>query len=118
MSEAYSLNQFLFTVFDSAAKIPVGVLAGNQYQLGHYDECVEISLDAGERFGGTLRGQYCLAEIHFNYSFFSRSDPYALNYDPRTSAWEKLTVRTNESSIAAISTLNGYVCSREIYFAL
>lgn len=98
MTEAYLLNDsFLFTVFDSAAKIPVGVLAGNQYHLGHYDECVEISVDVGERLGGTLKGQYCLAEIQINSSFSSRTDPYTLNYDPRTSAWEKITVRTKES---------------------
>jgi hypothetical protein len=89
-------------VFDSAAKIPVGFLAGNQYQMGHYDECVEISVDAGERFGGMLKGQYCLAEIQFNSSFSSRTDPYALNYDPRTSAWEKIMVRTKESASAAM----------------
>lgn len=92
-------------MFDSAAKMPVGLLAGNQYQLGHYDECVEISVDAGERFGGTLKGQYCLAEIQFNSSFSSRSDPYTLNYDPRTSAWEKITVRTKENSVATIGTI-------------
>jgi hypothetical protein len=86
-------------VFDSATKIPVGVLAGNQYHLGHYDECVEISVDTGEGFGGRVRGQYCLAEIHFSHSFSSRSDPYALNYDPRTSAWEKLTVRTSRTKL-------------------
>jgi hypothetical protein len=80
-------------VFDSAAKIPVGVLAGNQYHMGHYDECVDISLDAGESFGGKLRGQYCLAEIQFDSSFSPEADPYTLNYDPKTSAFEKIKVR-------------------------
>jgi hypothetical protein len=103
-------------VFDSATKIPVGVLAGNQYQLGHYDECVEISVNTGERFGGTLRGQYCLAEIHFNYSFSPQTDPYILNYDPRISAWEKLTVRTNQRPTVAIGTSSGHVYSKKIYF--
>jgi hypothetical protein len=103
-------------VFDSAAKFPVGVLAGNQYQMGHYDECVEISVDAGERFGGTLKGQYCLAEIQFNSSFSSQTDPYTLNYDPRTSAWEKIKVRTNDSHIAASGTSNRLVYSRKMYF--
>jgi hypothetical protein len=83
-------------VFDSAAKIPVGLLAGNQYQLGHYDECIEISMDAGERSGGMIKGQYCLAEIQFVTSHPSEADPYTLNYDPRASAFEKIKVRTNE----------------------
>lgn len=99
LQELRNFTLWAVQMFDSAAKIPVGVLAGNQYQLGHYDECVEISVDVGERFGGKLTGQYCLAEIQFNSSFSSRTDPYTLNYDPRTSAWEKITYRHDPAKV-------------------
>jgi hypothetical protein len=88
-------------VFDSSAKFPVGLLAGNQYQMGHYDECVEILVDTGERFGGQLKGQYCLAEIWFESSFSPRTDPYTLNYDPQASAWEKIKVRNEKEFMTA-----------------
>jgi len=97
---------FFFVVFDSSAKFPVGLLAGNQYQMGHYDECVEILVDAGERFGGQLKGQYCLAEIWFESSFSPRTDPYTLNYDPQDSAWEKIKVRNEKESMTASNMSN------------
>jgi hypothetical protein len=96
-------------VFDSSAKFPVGLLAGNQYQMGHYDECIEILVDAGESFGGQLKGQYCLAEIWFESSFSPRTDPYTLNYDPKVSAWEKIKVRNNTESMTANITSNEFV---------
>jgi hypothetical protein len=95
------IKGLFFTVFDSSAKFPEGLLAGNQYQMGHYDECVEILVDTGERFGGQLKGQYCLAEIWFESSFSPRADPYTLNYDPQASAWEKIKVRNEKESISA-----------------
>jgi hypothetical protein len=94
-------KELFFIVFDSSAKYPVGLLAGNQYQMGHYDECTEIVVDAGESLGGQLKGQYCLAEIRFESSYSPRTDPYTLNYDPQASAWEKIKVRNNKESMTA-----------------
>ena len=93
---SYLLKDCFFIVFDSSAKFPVGLLAGNQYQMGHYDECIEILVNAGESSGGQLKGQYCLAEIWFDSSYSPRTDPYTLNYDPQASAWEKIKVRNNK----------------------
>jgi hypothetical protein len=97
----YLLKDCFFIVFDSSAKFPVGLLAGNQYQMGHYDECVEILVDSEERSGGQLKGQYCLAEIRFESSFSHRTDIYTLKYDPQASAWEKIKVRNNKESVTA-----------------
>jgi hypothetical protein len=84
--------------------------------MGHYDECVEISVDTGERFGGMLKGQYCLAEIRFDSSYPAAADPYTLNYDPKSSAWEKLKVRINESSIPVNGPAKEFVYSWKLGF--
>lgn len=34
---------------------PIGILAGNKYHLGIYDECVDVQYP--------VKGQYCLSEI-------------------------------------------------------
>lgn len=96
-------------MFDSSAKFPVGLLAGNQYQMGHYDECIEILVDVGESSGGQLKGQYCLAEIWFESSYSPTTDPYTLNYDPKASAWEKIKVRINKKSTTPNDISNGFV---------
>ncbi|XP_021933486.1 nose resistant to fluoxetine protein 6-like, partial [Zootermopsis nevadensis] len=99
LKELRNFTMWAAQMFDSAAKIPVGVLAGNQYHLGHYDECVEISLDAGETFGGMLEGQYCLAEIQFDTAISLEADPYTLNYDPKSSAFEKIKYKHDPSKV-------------------
>ncbi|XP_014486530.1 PREDICTED: nose resistant to fluoxetine protein 6-like isoform X2 [Dinoponera quadriceps] len=45
--------------YDATAKMPTGVLAGSVYQLGNFDECLD--LDDGAPAG--IRGRYCLGEI-------------------------------------------------------
>lgn len=52
---------------ESWSRYPVGLLAGNRYQMGVYDECVDVH--------HPIRGQYCLSEIKLsppdgkNYGF-------------------------------------------------
>ncbi|KAL5241672.1 hypothetical protein ACI65C_009082 [Semiaphis heraclei] len=52
---------------ESWNRYPVGILAGNKYQMGVYDECVDVLRP--------IRGQYCLSEIKLfppsgkNYGF-------------------------------------------------
>lgn len=48
-------------VFDSTAKVPDGVLMGNLFEMGNYDECVEI--EGIESIFGEFRGQYCVLDI-------------------------------------------------------
>lgn len=47
--------------YDATAKIPTGVLTGSVYQLGNFDECLNVGLDDGAPAG--IRGRYCLAEV-------------------------------------------------------
>lgn len=59
--------RFYFTVAESWNRYPIGILAGNKYHLGIYDECVDVHYP--------IRGQYCLSEVKIipssgnNYSF-------------------------------------------------
>lgn len=46
---------YLFSVSESWNRYPVGILTGNKYQMGVYDECVDVH--------HPIRGQYCLSEI-------------------------------------------------------
>ncbi|XP_049532610.1 nose resistant to fluoxetine protein 6-like [Anopheles darlingi] len=51
---------------DAWGKLPAGVLAGNFYELGHYDQCVglrhEVSSSPGGG-GGAIEGRYCLLTV-------------------------------------------------------
>lgn len=91
------------TVYDSTAKVPEGVLAGNVYQFGSYDGCIGIDVQLDDGTGG-FRGKYCLARVQFaplvsTYpSFYTPSDdPYRMNFEANASAWEKIKVRTVKS---------------------
>lgn len=44
-----------FSVAESWVRRPLGILAGNTYHIGIYDECVDIH--------NPVRGQYCISEI-------------------------------------------------------
>jgi hypothetical protein len=53
----------LFLVFDSSSKFPVGLLFGNFYQLGNFDECIGLRQPVSNLNEVPLRGKYCLADI-------------------------------------------------------
>ncbi|XP_044262126.1 nose resistant to fluoxetine protein 6-like [Tribolium madens] len=44
-------------MFDASSKFPVGLLHGNFYQLGNFDECIKVGHNS------PIRGQYCLASV-------------------------------------------------------
>lgn len=46
---------FYFLVAESWERHPIGILAGNKYHFGIYDECVNVQ--------NPVTGQYCLSEI-------------------------------------------------------
>lgn len=52
---------FVQTVFDAWGKIPSGILLGNQYELGNFDECLEVNYKENM---STFVGQYCLTQIN------------------------------------------------------
>lgn len=54
---------------------PIGILGGNKYHFGIYDECIDVRYP--------VRGQYCLTEVKLitassvkNYSFNRTEDLY------------------------------------------
>ncbi|KAG8262037.1 hypothetical protein J6590_061768 [Homalodisca vitripennis] len=84
-----SFTMWAVQMFDASAKYPVGILASNGYSLGSFDSCLAVSakLDTGEK----LQGQYCLVDVYFRHNFTLTLPPhFSLDYDPMTSAWNKL----------------------------
>ncbi|XP_018562596.1 nose resistant to fluoxetine protein 6-like [Anoplophora glabripennis] len=59
-------DRWALEMFDSFPKFPVGIIYGNHYQMGNFDECVGVErLLKEEEDEIQLQGQYCLADIHF-----------------------------------------------------
>ena len=46
---------------DAWGKIPSGILMGNTYELGNYDQCIGIEYESQQ--SGKIQGQYCLAGV-------------------------------------------------------
>jgi len=70
-------------MWDASAKQPVGLLSGNRYQLGDFDECLQVAKP--------IKAQYCLVDIKLDVpSQYSYTDPYAREYDPLLPAWHKI----------------------------
>ncbi|CAG2054386.1 unnamed protein product [Timema podura] len=66
------------SVFDATSKFPVGVLQGAAYNLGNFDECLDVDN------GANITGRYCLARVEFDSLKRRASDA--------GTAWEKLRV--------------------------
>lgn len=49
---------------DAWGKVPSGILAGNLYELGNFDQC--LSIEQSVVNAGRIRGQYCLAGLIVN----------------------------------------------------
>lgn len=70
---------------ESWERHPTGILAGNTYHLGTYEECVQVDYP--------VRGQYCLSEIKLippagkDYSFNRTID---LNDFGNNHAWQTI----------------------------
>lgn len=50
-------------VIDAWGKIPSGILYGNTYELGQFDECLAIEKPADNENPYILKGQYCLTQL-------------------------------------------------------
>lgn len=48
---------FKITVFDATSKLQSGIISGNLYELGHYDQCVSIENEGVRQL---VNGKYCL----------------------------------------------------------
>lgn len=85
MNKTNLLLLFCVLVWDASAKQGVGLLSGNRYQLGDFDECLQVAKP--------IKAQYCLVDIKLNVpSQYSFADPYTREYDPLLPAWHKIYV--------------------------
>lgn len=62
-------------MFDSWSKLPSGILEGNLFDLGHFDECVAIKHDTTDETIGHIQGRYCFAPSAIDLSSLSNSTP-------------------------------------------
>lgn len=73
-------------MFDASAKfISAGWFDGSTYNLGNFDECIDVEAFMGDDY---IQGQYCLVEIEINPIAGSkfRSRKHVLN----ESSWDTL----------------------------
>lgn len=69
-------------MFESWNRYPNGILAGNNYNLGVYDECVDVHYP--------IQGQYCLSEVKLmppdgkDYSYKRKIDQTHFNHSWHT----------------------------------
>ncbi|XP_065334465.1 nose resistant to fluoxetine protein 6-like [Cloeon dipterum] len=108
-SQLQNFTLWAVKMYDASAKAPVGILAGATFQLGHFDECLQVGSEEAPTpvvaLPAPLRAQYCVARIRLEpeqatYPGFHRLDrphAFSLQYDPRDSAWEKLMVPLDPS---------------------
>ncbi|XP_026810739.1 O-acyltransferase like protein-like [Rhopalosiphum maidis] len=91
---------------ESWSRYPVGVLSGNRYHLGIYDECVNVHYP--------VRGQYCLTEIHLipakgkNYNFDSGTEN--INNRFNNHAWKTILGWVDTPDQVKRNSLNLGIC--------
>ena len=84
-------------MFDASTKLPQGLVHAETYQLGNYDECVDINL---KRKKDNVYGKYCLVHLQVipvegkypRFYKYSARDPFSLAYDFNQPALEKFLV--------------------------
>lgn len=52
-----------FTVIDAWGKLPAGILEGNLYSFGNFDECLSVQRPATNDLP-EFQAQYCLSEVY------------------------------------------------------
>lgn len=50
-------------MLDSSAKFPEGMLSGNMYLLGNFDECISIRLNGEHLAVPRIQGKYCVLDV-------------------------------------------------------
>ncbi|XP_015122529.1 nose resistant to fluoxetine protein 6 [Diachasma alloeum] len=56
-----NLTTWAVKFYDASAKFPEGLLAGSTYELGNFDECIQIG--EGDNAPPGLAGMYCLGDV-------------------------------------------------------
>lgn len=86
-------------VFDATSKFPSGILVGSTYEMGNFDECIQIQVYTEDE---EFFGKYCLATIkleppkpsgiQMNEELYVYNDRLHNRQDFNVSAWEKIMV--------------------------
>lgn len=73
-------------MWDSSAKSESGLLYGNVYQGGNFDECLSVT--------HPIRAQFCVLSIqaYVNSSHNGGGDPFDLEPDSESVIWKKFLV--------------------------
>uniref|UniRef100_A0A2H8TW21 Nose resistant to fluoxetine protein 6 n=1 Tax=Melanaphis sacchari TaxID=742174 RepID=A0A2H8TW21_9HEMI len=91
---------------ESWNRYPVGILIGNKYHMGIYDECVNVHYP--------VRGQYCLSEIDLipseekNYSLYNVTENF--NDATNNSAWKTILEWVDTPDQIKRNSLNLGIC--------
>jgi hypothetical protein len=64
------LKIFVFSVYDSSAKLPSGILRGNVNQLGDFDQCLSVAAQENP----SIVGKYCLASVDVHATALNSTD--------------------------------------------
>lgn len=83
------LRTWAVKFYDASGKFPGGVLAGSQFELGNFDECLYI--DKEESAPAGLSSQYCLTEIDVRVpeSFLQIQHTIWTKFQPATERYEE-----------------------------
>lgn len=86
-------------MFDATSKFPSGILVGSTYEMGNFDECIQIQVYHDDE---EFSGKYCLTTLKLepprtgiqkNEDLYVYNDRLDNHQDFNVSAWEKITVR-------------------------
>ncbi|XP_046386956.1 nose resistant to fluoxetine protein 6-like [Ischnura elegans] len=106
LSSLANFTTWAVQMFDAGAKLPGGIISGNYYRLGDFDECVWVR--GRDRKGATVAGQYCLASVQLTEDGAHKAkrlsehhegfrSPFAVDFDPMVSAWEVVEYKGDKS---------------------
>lgn len=99
-------------MFDASAKfISAGWFDGSTYNLGNFDECVDVEVFEGDDY---IQGQYCLVEIEINP--MADSKYRSREHDFNESSWDTLQASQtlNSSPISFSVQIDSSIrCSRK-----
>lgn len=97
-----NLTLWAHEMWDASAKYATGVLRGNVYQMGDWDECITIN--------GPYKTQYCLATLSAEVPEPDPPrDPLSLQYSPFESVLNKI-YKTEEISLKSRHAVHMGLC--------
>lgn len=75
-----------FPVWDATAKASTGVLRGNAFQMGHFEQCLSSK--------APFEAQYCMVDVTVHIPGLQKPDRdvLAIDFDPEDSVLDRLYV--------------------------